>query len=164
MTNFLFSYIVHFMNHIGGVLILNEELLTTWLKLSNTINNDRLVTGLSFNEAMVCGFIAKAQKENRFLTASDLCAETRILKSQMNAILRSLEEKGMLARQRSQQDLRQIELQLLPDGQERYMQTHQQVLSLVDRLMGDMPEEDIRTLISLLYQIIQNFDKTVKEA
>ena len=103
-------------------------------------------------------------KENRFLTASDLCAETRILKSQMNAILRSLEEKGMLARQRSQQDLRQIELQLLPDGQERYMQTHQQVLSLVDRLMGDMPEEDIRTLISLLYQIIQNFDKTVKEA
>ena len=44
------------------------------------------------------------------------------------------------------------------------MQTHQQVLSLVDRLMGDMPEEDIRTLISLLYQIIQNFDKTVKEA
>ena len=62
------------MNHIGGVLILNEELLTTWLKLSNTINNDRLVTGLSFNEAMVCGFIAKAQKENRFLTASDLCA------------------------------------------------------------------------------------------
>ena len=152
------------MNHIGGVLILNEELLTTWLKLSNTINNDRLVTGLSFNEALVCCFIANAQKENRFLTASDLCAETRILKSQMNAILRSLEEKGMLARQRSQQDLRQIELQLLPDGQERYMQTHQQVLSLVDRLMGDMPEEDIRTLISLLYQIIQNFDKTVKEA
>lgn len=145
------------------IIILNEELLTTWLKLSNTINNDRLVTGLSFNEAMVCGLIAKAQQEGQALTARDLCAETRILKSQMNAILRSLEEKQIITRQRSQQDLRQVELRLLPDGQERYMQIHRQILALVDRLMGDMPEEDVRTLISLLYQIIENFDNAMKE-
>ena len=33
---------------------LSEELLTAWLRLSSVINNQRLVAGLSFNEAVVC--------------------------------------------------------------------------------------------------------------
>ena len=40
---------------------LNEELLSAWLRLSSAIDNQRLVKGLSFNEALVCNLLARAK-------------------------------------------------------------------------------------------------------
>ncbi len=138
--------------------MLNEELLTVWLRLTSVIDNQRLVSDLPFNEAIVCNLLAKAQQAGSCLTASDLCAHTRILKSQMNAILVSLERKGVIARQRSQQDRRQVELRLLPAGLERYQAAHGRVLAMVDRLIEDMGEDAVRTLLPLLRQAADIFD------
>ena len=143
--------------------MLNEELLTVWLRLTSIIDNQRLVSGLPFNEAVVCNLLAKAQQEGRCLTASDLCAHTRILKSQMNAILVSLERKGVIARQRSQQDRRQVELRLLPEGAARYQESHRQSVALAARLAGRMGEEKIRTLLPLLRQAADIFDSIQQE-
>ena len=134
-----------------------------WLRLTCVIDNQRLVSHLPFNEALVCGLLAKAQQSGDCLTASDLCARTRILKSQMNAILRSLEDKGVIARQRSRSDRRQVELRLLPQGLERYMESHRQVLSMVDRLIGEMGEASVHTLLPLLRQAPDIFDTIQKE-
>lgn len=143
--------------------MLNEELLFTWLQACSVIDNHRLVTVLPFNEAMVCGLILRAQEQGRFLTASSLCAQTRILKSQMNAILRSLERKGFLARRRSQADLRQVELALLPKGVEEYRRSHGKILALIDRLIAAVGEETVRALIPPLRQITDQFDSILQE-
>lgn len=45
--------------------MLNEELLSVWLRLSGVINNQRLVTGLSFNEALVCNLLVRAARTRR---------------------------------------------------------------------------------------------------
>ncbi|MCI9403639.1 MAG: winged helix-turn-helix transcriptional regulator [Oscillospiraceae bacterium] len=139
--------------------MLNEELLFVWLQLGNVIDNQRLVAELPFNEALVCGLLSRSDVP---LTASDLCNLTRILKSQMNAILCSLEQKGLIKRQKSQNDRRQIELYLLPDGITRYNASHQKTLRLVDLLIQSVGEENIRTLIPLLKQVIISFDKIQK--
>ena len=138
--------------------MLNEELLSVWLQLTNVIDNHRLADGMPFNEALVCGLLAGGCR-----TAGDLCAETRILKSQMNAILRSLEAKGIIQRQRSQQDRRCYELRLLPEGYTRYAGGHRQALALVDRLIAAMGEEKIRTLLPLLRQTVEVFDQIQQE-
>ena len=147
----------------GGPIMLNEELLSAWLRLGAVIDNQRLVSDLPFNEAMVCGLLLRAQERGCALTASDLCAQTRILKSQMNAILQSLEKKGYLQRQRSRTDLRRIELSLLPAGVCHYLESHRQTLSLVDRLIASMGQDTIKTLIPLLLQVADNFDHILKE-
>ena len=139
--------------------MLNEELLAAWLQLTNTIDNQRLTAGLPFNEALVCGLLSGGCR-----TASDLCAETHILKSQMTAIIHSLEAKGILRRQRSQQDRRRIELHLLPEGTARYADGHRQALALVDRLIEAMGEEKVHTLLPLLRQVIEIFDDIQQEA
>lgn len=95
---------------------LSEELLAVWLRLSGAVNNQRLVTGLSFHQAQVCGLLVQAREEGRTVTAKELCARTRILKSQMNAILRSLEQLGYLRRRTDPRDRRQAELLLLRRG------------------------------------------------
>lgn len=146
--------------------MLDEELLAVWLRLTSVIDNQRLAaahagTGgkpLSFNEAVVCGLLKRAQVEERPLTASDLCRHTRILKSQMNAILRSLEDKGAVSRRQSDADRRQIELRLLPEGAKLYQDSHQHVRRLVGRLIDEMGEEKIQTLLPLLRQAADIFD------
>ena len=143
---------------------MNEELLAVWLQLTNVIDNHRLTEGpagryrMPFNEALVCGLLAGGCR-----TASELCAESRILKSQMTAILRSLEGKGVIARERSQTDRRCIELRLLPEGCSRYADGHRRALELVDRLIGAMGEEKVRTLIPLLHQVVDAFDLIQQE-
>ncbi len=143
--------------------MLNEELLSAWLRLGAVIDNQRLVSDLPFNEAMVCGLLLRAQEQGCALTASDLCAQTRILKSQMNAILHALEKKGFLLRQRSQSDLRRMELFLLPVGVARYRDSHRQTLALVDRLIASMGQEAVKSLVPLLVQAADNFDRILKE-
>ena len=139
--------------------MLNEELLEAWLRLSCVIDNQRLAADFPFNEALVCGLLSQGGCR----TASELCARTRILKSQMNAILRSLESQGVIARQRSQTDRRQVELRLLPAGLERYRASHRQALDTVDRLISGMAEDAARQLLPLLRRAADAFDTMQKE-
>ena len=143
---------------------LSEELLTAWLRLSSAINNQRLVAGLSFNEAVVCNLLGRAARQaDGYLTAKDLCTETRILKSQMNTILRSLEQKGLISRCQSTRDKRQIEVRLLPEGAASYAASHQQIIQLIDQLILSMGAEEIQQLIPLLHQVVDTFDKIQQE-
>lgn len=141
----------------------SEELLEVWLRLSCVIDNQRLVSDLPFNEALVCGLLSKAQEGGGCLTASELCAQTRILKSQMNAILSSLEGKGILIRRRAQDDRRRVELRLLPEGLDRYRAAHRRVLALVDRLIEQLGEETAAQLIPQLRRTAELFDMIQQE-
>lgn len=139
--------------------MLDEELLAVWLQLTTIINNQRLARGLSYNEAQVCGLLAGGCR-----TASELCAETRILKSQMTAIIHALEAKGVIRRRHSQRDRRRIELELLPEGAALYLDGHRRTLALVDRVIDAMGEEKVRALLPLLRQATEVFDSIQQEA
>ena len=76
---------------------LGEDIIAAWMQLIAAIGDRWVVSGLSFNEALVCNLLSRRREDGGCLTASELCAKTKILKSQMNAILRSLEEKSLPA-------------------------------------------------------------------
>lgn len=143
---------------------LNEELLSAWLRLSSTIDNQRLVKGMSFNEALVCNLMVHARRQGRTLTARDLCQDSGILKSQMNAILLSLEKRGVIQRRQSQGDRRMAELHLLQPGLEEYLTSHRRILTLIDRLIDSVGPEKIRQLIPLLHEVVEQFTKIQQEA
>lgn len=46
----------------------NEELLSAWLRLSNTICNERIVTQLPYNEALICNILNNQRKNFRVST------------------------------------------------------------------------------------------------
>jgi len=152
--------------------VLEEELLSVWLRLTSVIDNQRLAVSrsgqggeapLPFNEAMVCGLLYAAQASGESLTASGLCRRTHILKSQMNAILRSLEAKGAISRRQSQADRRLVELRLLPGGMALYRESHRRSVSMAGRLIDEMGEERIRTLLPLLRQAADIFETIQQE-
>ena len=129
---------------------LNEELIAAWMELIAAVENRRVVSGLSFNEALVCNLLVR--RRGGFFTASELCAQTNILKSQMNAILRALEAKGIITRSPSPLDRRVVEIRLRGDGGPVYLASHAHTLGIIDRFVSSMGEEKVRTLLPLLSQ------------
>lgn len=122
---------------------LNEILLAAWLRISTSINNSRLVSEMSYNESLICNILYQNHLNGNQtpITATDLCQSTKMLKSQMNRTLNQLEAKNMITRVRSEQDKRQVYISLNLEQAESYEKQHQQILSILDRVIGELGRE-----------------------
>lgn len=138
-----------------------EQLLSAWLTLSSTLWNERVVTGMTFNEAFVCNLLTHQAKEtpDRPLTATDLCERTRLLKSQMNKVLSEMEKKGYLQRLRSDRDKRQIFLHLTDAGREAYAREHAGITAILDHLVSDIGEEKALAAADVVNEICRSLKK-----
>lgn len=119
---------------------LNEQLLDAWLSLSTTVINDRVVSDMPYNESLICNILYRNQLQNpeKKLTATDLCNETRMLKSQMNRTLNNMEEKGFISRERSDQDKRQVFVTFHFDKATAYQKQHEKILKMADAIIAKL--------------------------
>lgn len=143
-----------------------EKLLDAWLKLSSVVANNRLVEDLSFNEAFVLNLLYKQQcsGQERKLTATDLCRQTHTLKSQMNAILTSLEKKQLIQRQRSNEDRRQIEVAIHSEGMDTFLKCHAHSLQLVEGVLEKVGAEQGDQAVLILNQLADAFEELLEHA
>ena len=143
---------------------LNEILLGAWLKISTVINNSRLVSEMSYNESLICNILYRNSTENpqNELTATDLCTETKILKSQMNRILTQLEEKNLITRERSTKDKRKIFIRLTTEQSNAYLKQHEQILKLLNDIIDKLGEEKTMEVIRVLNGISDVAGEVIK--
>lgn len=143
---------------------LNESLLGAWLKLSTAINNSRLVSEMSYNESLICNILYRniTEQPDVPLTATDLCMETRILKSQMNRILTQLEEKNLITKERSATDKRKVFIRLTSEQSNAYLKQHEQILKLLDDIIDKLGEEQTKEIIRALNGISDVADQIIK--
>lgn len=135
-----------------------ERLLSAWLTLSSTLWNERIVTGMTFNEAFVCNLLSR-QDAAQPLTATDLCQRTKLLKSQMNKVLSEMERKGYVQRMRSEKDKRQVLLRLTEAGQTAYAKEHSGISEILHRLVKDLGEEKALHAADIVEEITQSLEK-----
>ena len=142
---------------------LNEALLGAWLRLSVSINNSRVVSEISYNESLICNILYRNSLEhpNESLTATDLCNETRILKSQMNRILTQLEAKNLITRERSPEDKRRVFIHLNSDRSNAYLKHHKEILDLLDIIIEKLGKEQAEQIIHSLNGISDVADEVI---
>ena len=97
------------------------------------------------------------------MTATALCRQTRILKSQMNAILNSLEKKGMILRRRSQIDKRQVEIEVNSERGKEFIQCHERSLKLVERLLNKIGREEGCRAVTVLNRLADGFAAVIED-
>lgn len=142
------------------MLNLNEELLTAWLRLSQSISNERIVKDLTYNESLISNILYRNQilYPETSLNATDLCKATNILKSQMHCILNNMEKKKLIIRERSTSDKRKIYIQLNPERLKTYEKQHEKILSLVDSIierLGIQRAQETLNLFNTISNIAQ---------
>ena len=144
---------------------LNEELLNAWLRVSTSIVNSRIVSELTYNETLVCNALYRygLEKRSKPLTATDLCGMTNMLKSQMNRTLNLLEGRGLITRQRSTEDKRQVFVFFNADKSEAYEIQHSRILKLLDEIIKELGEEKAEEVVQSLMRIAQIADGILKD-
>lgn len=144
---------------------LNEELLSAWLRVSTSIVNYRIVSELSYNEALVCNALYRNLTEEGGppLTATDLCGMTNMLKSQMNRTLNMLEVKGLITRQRSTEDKRQVLVKFNSDKADIYQNQHTRILKLLDGIISKLGEEKAGKAVETLLELADIADGILKQ-
>lgn len=143
---------------------LNEKLLTAWLTMSSVVNNERIVSSIPFNEAHVCNLLYRQRMEHPdvYLTATELCARTRMLKSQMNKVLASLERQNMISRFRAPDDRRKAYIRLVDENLHRFEAVHARSIALVDRAIERLGADTASQLAELLLRAANYVDETLQ--
>ena len=135
---------------------INERILNLWLDVASLINNQRLVSYLSFNEANICNRLWRQRgQEKDYLTQSELCNETGIEKSLMNRTLRSLEEKGIIERTKAVVDRRIVQVKLKENNDIYLLEVHRKSLAIVDEMIAYWGPEKTQKIVDSLQLITQ---------
>jgi len=145
---------------------LNEKVLSAWLTMSSVVNNERLVSSIPFNEAHVCNLLYRQRIEapDEYLTATELCAQTRMLKSQMNKVLASLEKQNMIQRFPAPEDKRKAYISLVEENLPKFETVHARSIALVDRAIERLGVKDAELLADLFLRVADYVDESLCEA
>lgn len=147
-------------NELGEREELMEALLDGWLQMSMSIWNERLVTAMTYNESLVCNLLYKQRKRSAApLTATDLCSRLQIRKPQMNVILNGLEEKGIIARTRSKEDRRSVNIELTETGIPLYEKAHREILRFPEAIIAHFGEERMREFAATMKDVAACFEQ-----
>lgn len=138
-----------------------DKLLDAWLNLTSTLWNTRLVSSLTYNEAHVMGLLLRHSTEANPMTATDLIRRTRLLKSQMNKILTSLESRGFISRTRAEMDKRMIYILLTEEGVSAYLEEHKNVDAILNQLVAKIGPERALCIAKELGEVTEILDNIV---
>jgi len=143
---------------------LNERLLDSWIDLSLTIINEKIVSELPYNESLICNILSRQERNHpeTILTATDLCQMTQMQKSQMNRTLTAMEEKGLIFRERSGDDRRQVFIRLSANMQNAYHMQHEKILSIVDLVIARVGEEKAEALVSIFQELTEAAEEVLQ--
>ncbi len=142
----------------------NERMLAAWLRVTTSVSQVHQLRDLRYNEALICNILMKNEIEHpgRRLTATDLCRESHILKSQMNRTLQCMEEKGIIERQRSTEDRRRVYTRLRPDSV-IYERQHDQVLDTVGAIAARVGADNVDQIVDMLNAISEAAEEVSRQ-
>ncbi|WP_251158562.1 MarR family transcriptional regulator [Caniella muris] len=142
-----------------------ERMLAAWLRVTTSVSQVHQLRDLRYNEALICNILMKNEIEHpgRRLTATDLCRESHILKSQMNRTLQCMEEKGIIERQRSTEDRRRVYTRLRPDSV-IYERQHDQVLDTVGAIAARVGTDNVDQIVDMLNAISEAAEEVSRQA
>ncbi len=130
----------------GYVMMLSkeDEFLRSWLKISSTVSNERIVSGMLFKEAQVCNIIYYQDllKPDKLLSATDLCQATHMHKTLMNRTLKTLEEKEIIEKNHDEKDKRRV---IVKKGKkfDEFIEVHHETMEFVKKISEELGAEEL---------------------
>ena len=140
---------------------IGEDLLAAWLNLSSTLWNTRIVSSMTYNEAHVLGILMRHSEDSDPMTATDLIRRTRLLKSQMNKILTTLEKQNYISRIRANADKRLIHIRLDEERKAAYLVEQRNVESILGTLVDQLGEERVAHITKEISDLTDVLDTVV---
>lgn len=125
-------------------MMLEEEMLRSYINMSANIKENRLLSDLSFNEIMVMNLIVEEE-----MSFKELQNRLNILKSQLNRIINDLKNKSLIETYIPLDDKRKL---MIKKGSNiaLYFKEHEKMLKLMSLVKKELGENYFKKLIELL--------------
>lgn len=143
---------------------LKESILKSWIRMSLSIHDERIVSSLSYNESLIFHLLYERHQQlpTQPMTATELCHVMRMQKSQMNRTLTQMEQKELIVRERSTRDKRQMFVRINFDKIEIYQQQHEQILRIIDELITMVGKDKAEETVRLFELVADAAEKMIK--
>lgn len=140
-----------------------ENLLQAWLNMEMSIRGNRVLSEMSFNEMIVCHIVLFNEGKGTRMTATDLCERMHLLKSQMNAMLTSMEGRGYIERVRSSSDRRKVYVKLTEAGTQEYQEEHKKIIQIMQAILDEIGDENAAQLATMIKTATDIYQQNVDE-
>ncbi len=134
--------------------LLEEALITAWVKLTGSLKNTRITQGMNYNEATIMLIVYNRYRADGegLVSFKELVRGTKMLKSLVNRTIDSLVRKNLLKRLDGT-DKRTTFVRLVEENLNEFLLVHKQSLLLAERILNLIGEEDARTFVRIVEKI-----------
>lgn len=136
---------------------LEEALLDKWLLITTSIKNNRIVKELPSTEAMVLHLLINNYPNS--VSVQYLIDKSKMLKSQMNRTIKSLEKKAYIEMTLDEKDKRCKRISITTLGQNIIDEIHKTSIKACQDVISIIGEEDGKKLLSIFDKIIAHEEK-----
>lgn len=132
-----------------------DELLVAWVRLSAMLKNHRITKGLMYNEAAVMleAYLRYLDGGDGLISVKELLEKTRMLKSQLNRTVNSLEDKGLITKVHCEYDKRMLYIRCVEEKLDVFLSVHEQSLVLANRVVSIIGEDDTAAFIRIVNKL-----------
>ena len=131
---------------------LQNNLILSWVKLSGIIKNNRITTGLKYNEAIVMLILYSSYLKDGvgLVSVQDIIKETGMLKSLVNRTLGNLEQKGLIEYSIGTSDRRTRMVKCVKEQLDVFLSVHNSSLGVSQSIIDIIGEQDAATFINIV--------------
>ena len=146
--------------------MIDYELLINWLNVTRIIRNDSLLNDkfenkITYNEVLVLAAIFN--EGHPYSSFGDILKSTKMLKSQLNRTINSLEKKEYIIRKIDEEDKRCQKVKMTNEGESILSEIKETMLKVVRNFIDVIGEEDSKTLCDIFGKIIDKQNLLIKE-
>lgn len=134
--------------------ILDEQIISAWIRLTGVFKNTRLTHGMIYNEAIVMQLAYQRYLEDGegLISFKEIVQKTCMLKSLVNRTIDSLVKKGFLTRCDGK-DKRTTFVRPVQENLPAYLEVHNRSLALVHEIVELIGEEDAKAFVRITDKI-----------
>lgn len=130
---------------------LREQLLSAWIDINGFFKDSRMTKALTYNEAIVMKLAFDQYRSDGIgqISVQTILKQTRMLKSLANRTINSLCEQGYLAKERNQDDARELSVRLIPERLNDFLAVHEQSLHLAQAVIDAIGVADTEEFVRI---------------
>jgi DNA-binding MarR family transcriptional regulator len=130
------------------------QLIQAWVQLSGMLKNSRFTKALPYNESIIMLQLYEAGEQP--ISIKEITLRTRMLKSQVNRTINSLEAKGLLERCEGDGDRRIGYVRLRKEQLPLFLQVHAESMHIAQNIRYIVGTEDTDHFIRIVNKLAQS--------
>jgi DNA-binding MarR family transcriptional regulator len=130
------------------------QLIQAWVQLSGMLKNSRFTKALPYNESIIMLQLYEAGEQP--ISIKEITLRTRMLKSQVNRTINSLEAKGLLERCEGDGDRRIGYVRLRKEQLPLFLQVHAESMQIAQNISDIIGPEDTDHFIRIVNKLAQS--------